>query len=71
VEEVLMTSEEVATILKTTPRFVRRLVQERRIEHVKVGRCVRFTHKAVADYVERNKVVPMSRSELRRSQVGA
>lgn len=69
-DEALMTSDEVAKILKTTPRHVRRLVQERRIEHVKVGRCVRFTHKAVADYIERNKVAPMSRAELRRRLAG-
>lgn len=68
--EELITSEELAEILRTTTRFVRRLVQERRIEHVKVGRCVRFTRQAVAAYVESNKVVPMSRAELRRSLAG-
>jgi len=68
--EDLITSEELAQILRTTTRFVRRLVQERRIEHVKVGRCVRFTHRAVIEYLERNKVVPMSRAELRRTLAG-
>jgi excisionase family DNA binding protein len=68
--EELLTSEEVAEILRRTTRFVRRLVAERKIEHVKVGRCVLFTRTAVAEYIERNKVVPMSRAELMRSLAG-
>lgn len=69
-EEQLLTSEELARILKTTTRFVRRLVSEHRIEYVKVGRCVRFTKRGVAEYMERNKVAMMSRAELRRALVG-
>jgi excisionase family DNA binding protein len=64
--EELLTGEEVAERLKTTPRFVRRLVAERRITYVKVGRMVRFEPEAVAEYIERNKVVPINRSKLRR-----
>jgi excisionase family DNA binding protein len=62
----LLTSGEVAERLKVSLRFVRRLVAERRIEYVKVGRSVRFAPEAVADYVERNKVVPIDRTKLRR-----
>ena len=62
----LLTGEEVAILLKVTPRFVRRLVAERRIEYVKVGRCVRFAPEAVAEYNERNKVVPIDRAKIRR-----
>jgi len=62
----LLTSDEVAARLKTTVRFVRRLVAERRIAYVKVGRSVRFEPAAVAEYIERNKVVPINRSKLRR-----
>ncbi len=68
--EVLMTSDEVAKLLKTTPRFVRRLVQERRIEHVKVGRCVRFTRQAVEDYMRRNTFEVLTRAELMRNLAG-
>jgi len=64
--EELLTGEQVAALLKTTPRFVRRIVQDRRIEYVKVGRLVRFREAAVADYIERNRVVPLSRAEIRR-----
>lgn len=62
----LLTGAEVAERLKTTPRFVRRLVAERRIEFVKVGRLVRFSPEAVAEYIERNKVIPIDRTNIRR-----
>jgi excisionase family DNA binding protein len=64
--EELLTGDEVAARLKTTPRFVRRLVAERRIEYVKVGRLVRFPASAVEEYVACNRVVPLSRVQLRR-----
>lgn len=64
--EDLLTGDEVAERLKTTARFVRRLVAERRIEYVKVGRAVRFEPEAVAAYIERNKVVSINRNKLRR-----
>jgi excisionase family DNA binding protein len=70
VEEELITSDELAHRLKTTTRFVRRLVAEHRIEYIKVGRCVRFTSSAIAAYVERNRVCVMSRAEQRRALVG-
>jgi excisionase family DNA binding protein len=62
----LLTADEVAGQLKATPRFVRRLVEQRRIAYVKVGRLVRFEASAVAEYIESNKVVPTSRARLRR-----
>ena len=63
----LMTSEDVAAKPRTSLRFVRRLVAERRIEYVKVGRAVRFEPSAVAAYVDRNRVQPTTRAELRRA----
>jgi excisionase family DNA binding protein len=62
-----MTSEDVARRLRSTTRFVRRLVAERRIEYVKVGRLVRFEPAAVAAYIEANRVQPVDKLELRRS----
>ena len=38
----LLTPEEVADRLRTTPRFVRRLVAERRIAFTKVGKFIRI-----------------------------
>ena len=61
-----MTSEEVAARLRQSLRFVRRLVAERRIEYVKVGRSVRFEPSADANYIDRHRVLPMSRTQLRR-----
>lgn len=64
-EDELLTADEVAARLKATPRFVRRLVAERRIAFVKVGRLVRFEASAVAAYIESNRVVPLTRAHLR------
>lgn len=61
----LLTSDEVAQRLRATTRFVRRLVAERRIAYVKVGRLVRFEPAAVEAYIEANRVVPMTRAQLR------
>jgi excisionase family DNA binding protein len=66
VTDELLTADEVAALLRATPRFVRRLVAERRIEYVKVGRLVRFEAAAVAAYIERNRITQMTRAELRR-----
>jgi excisionase family DNA binding protein len=52
----LLTMDEVAERLHTTPRHVRRLVFERRIAYRKLGRYVRFHPADVAEYVERCSV---------------
>jgi excisionase family DNA binding protein len=64
--ERLMTADELAARLGATPRFIRRLVAERRIAYVKCGRLVRFEEAAVVAFIERNRVPPMTRAELRR-----
>jgi excisionase family DNA binding protein len=56
VSDNLLTAEQVATLLGTTPRHVRRLVFERRITYRKLGRYVRFHPTDVEDYVERCSV---------------
>ena len=52
-------------ILRATPRFVRRLVAERRITYVKVGRKVLFERVAVATYITAHRVTPLVRADLR------
>jgi excisionase family DNA binding protein len=47
----LLTMEEAADRLGTSVRFVRRLVAERRIAHVKVGRHVRISETDLAGFV--------------------
>jgi excisionase family DNA binding protein len=56
VSDNLLTAEQVATLLGTTPRHVRRLVFERRITYRKLGRYVRFHPADVDEYVAANRV---------------
>jgi excisionase family DNA binding protein len=61
----LLTADEVATLLRAAPRFVRRLVAERRITYVKVGRKVLFERSAVTAYIDAHRVQPLTRAQLR------
>ncbi|MDT3397208.1 excisionase family DNA-binding protein [Streptomyces sp. B1866] len=49
---------QVAELLGTTERFPRRLIEERRITYVKVGRHVRIPESAVRAYIAANTVRP-------------
>jgi excisionase family DNA binding protein len=49
--ERLLTVAEVAELLGTTERFPRRLIAERRITFVRVGRHVRIPESAVRDFI--------------------
>ncbi len=53
---VLLDSAELARRLRVTERHVRRLVAERRIPFVKVGRFVRFDEAQVAAWLARATV---------------
>ncbi|MFI6606773.1 excisionase family DNA-binding protein [Streptomyces sp. NPDC050507] len=65
----LLTVEQVAERLGTTVRFPRRLIEERRITFVKVGRHVRIPESAVSGYVAAHTVEPATvrRGMLRRA----
>jgi excisionase family DNA binding protein len=52
----LLTVDQVAERLGTTVRFPRRLIAERRITFVKVGRHVRIPESALAAYVDAHTV---------------
>ncbi|MFE3247727.1 excisionase family DNA-binding protein [Streptomyces sp. NPDC059209] len=54
----LLTVDEAAERLGTGVRFVRRLVAERRIVFVKVGRHVRIADSALTAYIEAHTVQP-------------
>lgn len=58
--DTLLTVEQAAELFNTTPRFVRRLVAERRITVVRLGRHVRIPRSAVADFVQAGTVPPLS-----------
>jgi excisionase family DNA binding protein len=67
----LLTTEEAAEWLCTSPRHVRRLVFERRIAYRKVGRYVRFHPDDRAEYVAAHRVeVPRAASGRLRSVGG-
>ncbi|GAA1263585.1 helix-turn-helix domain-containing protein [Kitasatospora nipponensis] len=65
----LLTIAEVAAILGTTERFPRRLVAERRIAFIKVGRHIRIAPTVLADFMASNTVQPVvaRRAALRRA----
>jgi excisionase family DNA binding protein len=62
----LLTIDEAAELLGTAPRFPRRLVAERRIRFVHVGRHVRIPESALVEYVIANTVEPTQRPAARR-----
>jgi excisionase family DNA binding protein len=57
--ERLLTVAQVAELLGTTERFPRRLIAERRIRFVRVGRHVRIPESAVRDFVAASTVEPV------------
>jgi excisionase family DNA binding protein len=61
----LLSVEAVAERLDTKPRFVRRLIAERRIEFHKVGRHVRISEHALAEFIAAGRVESASCSHRR------
>lgn len=57
--ERMLTAPEAAELLGTTERFVRRIIAERRIAFVRVGRHVRIPVGALEDFVAAGRVEPM------------
>ena len=57
--ERLLTVAEVAELLSTTERFPRRLIAERRIRFVRVGRHVRIAESALREFVAAGMVEPV------------
>lgn len=62
----LLTVAQVADLLGTTERFPRRLIAERRIAFVHVGRPVRIPESAVRDFVAAGLVEPVVRHRRQR-----
>ena len=57
----LLTVDEVAERLGTSVRFPRRLIAERRITFVRIGRHVRIPEAAVVEMIEAGTVDPIDR----------
>jgi excisionase family DNA binding protein len=66
----LLTVEAAADRMSTSVRFVRRLVAERRIEFVKVGRHVRISETALAQFIEAGRMPPMTAADVRPTMRG-
>ena len=52
----LMTMDQLADRLGVTHRHVRRLVDERRVPFLRVGRFIRFDPAEIADWLNRSRV---------------
>jgi excisionase family DNA binding protein len=62
-----LTVSEVAELLGTTDRFPRRLIAERRIRFVRVGRYVRIPESAVGEFLAAGVVEPVMRTRRGRA----
>lgn len=56
----LLTVHEVAKILSTKVGTLYNWVHQKRIEHIKVGRLVRFEPEAIKRFIDENRVKPLS-----------
>jgi excisionase family DNA binding protein len=56
----LLTVEAAADRMSTSARFVRRLIAERRIAYVKLGRHVRIPESALAEFITAGAVPPLT-----------
>lgn len=59
-EDDLLTVEEAAVRFGTTERFPRRLIAERRIRFVRLGRHVRIPASAVEEFIREGTVEPIT-----------
>lgn len=65
----LLTVAQVADLLATNDRYPRRLIAERRIRFVRVGRHVRIPESALREFIEAGTVEPISVLHRRRRRV--
>ena len=63
--ERLLTVRQAAELLGTSERFPRRLIAERRIRFVRVGRHVRISESALGEFIAAGVVEPVIRRRTR------
>jgi excisionase family DNA binding protein len=56
----LLTVAEAAEVLNTTERFPRRLIEQRRIRFVRIGRHVRIPESALREFIAAGRVEPIT-----------
>jgi excisionase family DNA binding protein len=69
--ERLLTVGQVAELLGTTERFPRRLIAERRIRFVRIGRHVRIPESALSEFIDAGLVEPIAGGTQRRAGLWA
>lgn len=62
----LLTVAQAAEVLATTERFPRRLIEQRRIRFVRVGRHVRIPESALREFIEAGSVEPVTTRKRRK-----
>jgi excisionase family DNA binding protein len=67
----LLSIEEAADRLGTSPRFIRRLIAERRIAFTKLGRHVRLDSSDIDAFVAAGRVEPREHWRLRGHELGS
>ena len=67
----LLTVEAAAEHMSTSVRFIRRLIAERRIECIRVGRHARISESALAAFIQAGRVEPLTATGVRRRSRGA
>jgi excisionase family DNA binding protein len=65
----LLTVAEAADVLRTSERFPRRLIAERRIRFVRVGRHVRIPESALREFIAAGLVEPITARNYSRKKV--
>lgn len=60
----LLTPAEAADYLNTSERFIRRLIAERRITFVKLGRHVRLAESDLIDFIEAGRITSLNAPEM-------
>lgn len=65
----LLTVSEVAEVLGTSERFPRRLIEQRRIRFVRVGRHVRIPESALRAFIEAGLVEPVTARNFSRKEI--
>jgi excisionase family DNA binding protein len=65
--EQLLTVAEAAEVLRTSERFPRRLIAERRIRFTRVGRHVRIPESALCEFIAAGLVEPITTTRRERA----
>lgn len=67
----LYTPEEVAEMLNISLSMVYKLVRNKEIDHIRIGRSVRFTEQAINEYLFDNSVEAICTASNLRKPLGA